>query len=207
VNATKKNIFLPLAVTGLAAIGASLWIGRFFSVDPVHHAQPSTPQPVVDMPPDHGRVEGEFVFTSQNNTPFTTSSMAGSTWLVSFFFTSCDGPCPFLNGQIAGYLTKFPDLQALSITTDPDTDTPDVLARYAQTFNIPGDRWTFAQTSKDQMIKYGQTVLKLPVGEEPDAHSPRIVLLDSSGHIRGWYDSQDSGDLKSLTVALEQLSR
>lgn len=141
--------------------------------------------------PVHGELAGEFSFTDQSGQRFSTSSMTGSVWLVSFFFTSCDGPCPLLNAQIAGIMAKTPDLKALSITTDPETDTIDVLRDYSQKFKADPNRWIFARTDEDNMVKFGQDILKLPVGEEPDAHSPRIVLIDKKGQIRGWYDSQE----------------
>jgi protein SCO1/2 len=131
--------------------------------------------------------------------------MAGKIWLVSFFFTSCDGPCPLLNAQVASILSKHKDLRALSITTDPDTDTTEVLAKYAQNFKADHSQWLFVRTDQDSMIKFGQNALKLPVGEEPDAHSPRIVLIDKNGQIRGWYDSQEPDVVKSISKDLESL--
>ena len=142
-------------------------------------------------PPVYGEIQGTYTFHDQNGHDFPTAGMTGHVWLVNFFFTSCEGPCPLLTAQIASILAKETSVRALSISTDPETDTKDVLQAYAKKFKADPARWVFATADQAEMISFGQTVLKLPVGETPDAHSPRIVLVDRQGQIRGWYDSQD----------------
>lgn len=187
------------------ALGAIAMYDRYFVEDKSKYEKIIMKSTGVADLPDHGEITGEFTFTDQTNEEFSTSEMAGDIWLVSFFFTSCDGPCPLLNSQVAGLLSKFKNIHALSITTDPETDTTEVLSRYASSFKASSDQWKFVRTDEDSMIKFGQNVLKLPVGEEPDAHSPRIVLIDKNGHIRGWYDSEEPGVVKAMTEAVEQL--
>ncbi len=142
-------------------------------------------------PPVYGELEGVYTFHDQNGRDFQTATMTGQVWLVNFFFTSCQGPCPLLTAQIAGVMAKETSVHALSITTDPETDTQTVLQDYAKKFKADPNRWVFATADRAEMVSFGQSVLKLPVGESPDAHSPRIVLIDKQGKIRGWYDSQD----------------
>jgi protein SCO1/2 len=142
-------------------------------------------------PPVYGQLEGTYTFHDQNDQDFHTATMTGQVWLVNFFFTSCQGPCPLLSAEIAGILAKETSVHALSITTDPETDTQLVLQNYAKKFRADPARWVFASADHAEMVSFGQTVLKLPVGETPDAHSPRIVLIDKQGKIRGWYDSQE----------------
>ena len=142
-------------------------------------------------PPVYGALEGAYTFHDQNGRDFQTATMTGQVWLVNFFFTSCQGPCPLLTAQMAGVLAKETSIHALSITTDPETDTQAVLQDYAKKFKADPARWFFVSANHAEMVSFGQTVLKLPVGETPDAHSPRIVLIDKQGKIRGWYDSQD----------------
>ena len=205
MNATnaKKKVMLMVYIT--IAIGALAMYDRYFVEDKSTYDRfIMRPKPPSELP-EHGQLTGTFEFTDQQNDDFSTSEMAGHNWLVSFFFTSCDGPCPLLNAQVASILSKHKDLRALSITTDPDTDTTEVLAKYAQNFKADHSQWLFVRTDQDSMIKFGQNALKLPVGEEPDAHSPRIVLIDKNGQIRGWYDSQEPDVVKSISKDLESL--
>jgi protein SCO1/2 len=205
VNATnaKKKVMLMVYLT--IALGALAMYDRYFVEDKSRYKGLVMMNDSSDELPDHGQITGEYVFTDQDDEDFATSQMAGHVWLVSFFFTSCDGPCPLLNAQIAGILSKNNDVHALSITTDPETDTIEVLEKYAQSFKARREQWSFVRTDQDSMIKFGQTVLKLPVGEEPDAHSPRIVLIDKAGHIRGWYDSQEPNVVATITKDLKSI--
>lgn len=175
----RRKLLLMAWIT--IAMGAIAAYDRYFHILPWQ-----------EPPPVHGEITGDYKFTASTGEPFSTASMKGKVWLVSFFFTSCDGPCPLLNAQIAAILAHSPYLYSLSITVDPDTDTQEVLQQYAAKFKSDPTRWFFVRTTDEvNMIKFGQEVLKLPVGEEPDAHSPRIVLIDDKGQIRGWYDSQE----------------
>ena len=148
--------------------------------------------------PVYGEITGNYAFTAQDGRTFQTGSMLGQTWLVNFFFTSCNGPCPLMTSQIASIMTKFPELKALSLTTDPETDTVDVLKTYAQKFKADSNRWSMARGDEKTLQQFGQDVLKLPVGETPDAHSARVVLIDKKGQIRGGYDSQEPGFVEKL---------
>jgi len=152
--------------------------------------------------PVYGEMTGNYAFTGQDGQTFQTNSMLGSTWLVNFFFTSCHGPCPLMTSQIATVMAKVPDLKVLSLTTDPETDTVQVLKSYSEKFKADSSRWTMARGEEKTLQQFGQDVLKLPVGEVPDAHSARIVLIDKMGQIRGWYDSQEAGVVAKLSSDL-----
>lgn len=191
----KKRSLIILLTSATAAFLALL------AVVAIRGSLFSRPEP----PPVFGELTGNYTFSTSLGETFATSQMTGKTWLVSFFFTSCHGPCPLLNAQIAAILAKNPDLHALSITVDPETDMPEVLRDYAVQFKADPSRWIFARTEESNMIKFGQDVLKLPVGEEPDAHSPRIVLIDPKGQLRGWYDSQEPGVIELINNALKGL--
>ena len=139
-----------------------------------------------------------ITFIDQNGQSFNTTSMGNKIWLVNFFFTSCGGPCPFMTSQIKGVLEREKNLYALSISTDPDVDTPPILKLYGEKFKADPSRWFMVRTDAPTLMKFGQEILKLPIGEKPDAHSTRIVLLDGQGKIRAWYDSQDPGIRKTI---------
>lgn len=161
-------------------------------------------KPESDLP-IYGQVKGEYKFVDQNGKDFKTSSMSGHIWLVNFFFTSCHGPCPIMTAQIAGILSSQSHIHVLSVSTDPETDTSDVLKAYSAKLKTDTSNWTMAFGNLEVVKTFGQDVLKLPVGEGPEAHSTRIVLIDQNSMIRGWYDSQEPQirdriirDIKSL---------
>jgi len=153
--------------------------------------------------PVYGEITGNYQFTNQSGQTFQTNTMMGQTWLVNFFFTTCHGPCPLMTSQVSALMNKHPKLYALSLTTDPDTDTVAELKAYADKYKADSTRWTMARGEGKSLQQFGQDVLKLPVGEVPDAHSARIVLIDSKGQIRGWYDSQDPQIVSKISTDLK----
>jgi protein SCO1/2 len=139
----------------------------------------------------------------QDGRPLAAESLRGQVWIVNFFFTSCTGPCPLMTSKIALVMQKFPALHALSITSDPETDTPEVMKSYALKFKADLSRWHFARGEDEKVQNFAVKILKLPLGEEPDSHSARIALIDSKGQLLGWYDSQDSDGIDRLIADVE----
>lgn len=192
----KRPALMLWALVGVAACFAAI---SFFVTKKQSGSQRTAAVPV------YGEISGNYAFTGHNGEGFQTNSMRGHTWLVNFFFTSCNGPCPLMTSQMANIMSKFPDLRALSLTTDPETDTVPVLKAYFEKHKAPQGRWTMARGEEKALQQFGQDVLKLPVGEVPDAHSARIVLIDKTGQIRGWYDSQEAGFIAKISSDLSTL--
>ena len=75
--------------------------------------------------------------------------------MLNFIFTSCSSICPILSATFSqvGALLKdeAPQLRFVSISIDPEQDTPAVLQRYAQRYGADG-RWQFLTGSRDDII-------------------------------------------------------
>jgi len=74
---------------------------------------------------------------------------------------------------------------AVSLTCDPDNDTPDVLNHYAARFEADPDRWKFLTGDMEVIKRVGMETFKLPV--EVGVHSERGVVFDRQGRMRGSY--------------------
>lgn len=138
-----------------------------------------------------------FVLTAQDGSPFDSASLAGKVWLASVFFSNCPGPCFRENQAVADILREIddPDLVAVSVTCDPDTDTPDVLKRYADRFEADPARWKFLTGDFALIKKLANESFLLPA--EVGVHSERGVVFDRQGRLRGSYHllQQDRVDL------------
>ena len=109
---------------------------------------------------------------------FFRDLMAGKIVVINAFFTSCDGVCPVLTKKLVAIQDELGErlgesAHILSISVDPETDTVDRLADYAEIWGAkPG--WYFLsgppESVEDVLSRLGQYV------EEPTAHSP-IVLI------------------------------
>src|SRR5690242_390801 len=75
-----------------------------------------------------------FVFTTQDNKPFSEKNMSGKVCAVNFFFTTCKGVCPIMNNNLSKVYDAFKnenDFMIVSHTCDPETDSAAQLKHYA----------------------------------------------------------------------------
>jgi protein SCO1/2 len=107
-------------------------------------------------------------------------------------------------------------LRFVTVTTDPDFDSPAVLKRYGEKFGADFNRWSFLTGSKGEIKRLARDGLLL-VAEEKAAqeqttpedlfiHATVFVLLDKHGRVRGQFDSTDDDFIPKLTRAVKQLS-
>src|SRR5206468_444910 len=126
-----------------------------------------------------------------------------------FIFTKCAGTCPTMSHEMAGLASdaSLKDVRFVSISVDPDNDTPAVLRDYAKKYGADAARWTFLTGTRDAVRTLAKTGFKLPVEEQKDAampilHSSDFVLLDREGRIRGAFDGTTDEGRKGLRAAI-----
>jgi protein SCO1/2 len=77
----------------------------------------------------------------------------------------------------------------VSVTVDPETDTPDVLANYAKRYGADSTGWRFLRESPEKtkpvLKAYDEWTKLLPKGELD--HPARVYLIDQKGNIREIY--------------------
>ena len=164
-----------------------------------------------------GLIEGipipPFALTDQNNQPFPTEKLYGKPAIVDFIFTRCPSICPTLTMSVRSLQEKIPAEQAnfISITVDPDYDTPEVLKSYAEKYNADLASWSFLTGEPNHIrdtIRNFQQALEVGAPDEagiPDIkHSQKLLLVDATGKIRGFFDSDEAGR-NSIIQALNSL--
>ena len=82
----------------------------------------------------------DFTLTSQDGSRVSLRDFRGKVVAVTFIFASCPELCPMLTAKMADVQEKLgsafgPKIAFVSITVDPERDTPEVLKEYAQNFN------------------------------------------------------------------------
>jgi len=102
-----------------------------------------------------------------------------------------------------------PQLRFVSFSVDPEHDTPEVLARYAEEWSPGETRWTLLATQPDeiQRVAQGFGVMVMPTDDENDpiVHSNRFFLIDGEGMIRGSYVSDDDEAMERLASDARRL--
>lgn len=146
------------------------------------------------------------------------SDLRGEVWVVDFIFTTCPGPCPVMTGRMKRLqeeLAGKQDVRLVSVTVDPETDTPAVLSQYADRFGADHNRWLFLTGSEQAIHSLATDGLHLAVQENvpgsgvpdqgPIVHSTRFVLIDRMGRMRGYYDSTDPESMHELLAGIGQV--
>jgi protein SCO1/2 len=151
----------------------------------------------------------QFKFVERSGSSFGKNDMLGKLNIVNFFFTSCQGPCPFMNSKVAELYEKYSTtdlVRFVSISVDPDRDSLTVLQRYARRFGAVDDRWLFLRGEIDRVQELTEKGFLL-AGELPNFHSTKLVLVDQAGFIRGYYNCYDQDSLNLLSIHVREILR
>ncbi|HYG63264.1 MAG TPA: SCO family protein [Thermoanaerobaculia bacterium] len=170
-----------------------------------------------DAPPVMGQVP-DFSLTNRDGSTVRLADLAGAPWIADFVFTRCNGSCPLMSLRMQRLNRELPPdlgVRLVSITVDPDYDTPQILQAYAESFSAPG-RWLFLTGAKEEVYGLIRQGFKLaldpspPPGaataEEPIIHSTRFVLVDGRGQIRGYYGAFDEEAMARLAEDLRAIA-
>lgn len=160
----------------------------------------------------------EFSFIEKDGRRVTLAELKGKVWLLNFIYTNCPDTCPIQSAQMREIQEDFKkekDLRLVSITVDPQRDTPEVLTEYANRFSADPARWFFLTGEKETIYKLAQEgfrlgAVELPHEKRPESgathtHSPRSVLIDRDAQIRGYYVSTEVEAMKRLRRDLKIL--
>ncbi len=171
-------------------------------------------------PPDSLPVWGElpsFSLSDQNSQPFGSADLRGAVWVADFVFTSCPGRCPLLTREMSRIQREittrgWDDVRLVSISVDPETDTPQTLAAYAQKHGADSKLWRFLTGPREQVWNLSVEGFMLPVaaaaehgGGGPILHSNKFVLADRRGQIRGYYDALEPEQWSKLIADLKSV--
>lgn len=139
-----------------------------------------------------------FTLTRESGVAFSSAdSLRGHVWIANFIFTTCPSICPTLTSQMSNLerRTYGTDIRFVSFSVDPETDTPEVLTRYAHAHDANLERWAFLTGDAPQMRTVIEEGLRMRMGERVDdeddiLHGGHFVLVDASGHVRGFYRNE-----------------
>jgi len=149
-----------------------------------------------------------FQLTDSAGKPFDSASLAGKVWVINFFFARCSGPCPIMNGQVARLAQIYqinPRVQFISLTVDPENDSPAVLREYASKFGAERLHWTFLTGPKNTIVSLVNEGFRVGLPDDVSLHSTRLVLLDAQGQIRGYYLGTDPKQVQRLINDIAEL--
>jgi len=142
----------------------------------------------------------DFEFVNQNGDTVTNEDLLGKVYIVDFFFTTCPTICTPMSrnmAQINKELNKYDDYVAVSISIDPENDSPEVLKEYAAKYDAQPGKWQFLTGDKMETFALAKNGFNAYVGESDDPairfeHSGNFALVDRDGYIRSRKDTYDN---------------
>ncbi|MGY6562200.1 MAG: SCO family protein [Luteibaculaceae bacterium] len=156
-----------------------------------------------------------FTFVNQDNEPLTEEWIKGKIAVVDFFFSTCPTICPLMTKQMRRLQIKlddpaFDDVRILSVTVNPEYDTPQVLKEYALKNEADFSKWAFATGNRDDIYEAAYNGFLVSALEDDQApggflHSELFILIDKKGRIRGFYTGTDSDDVDNLADDIKLL--
>jgi len=148
----------------------------------------------------------DFTLTNQDGHVTTLANLTNHVWVADIIFTRCAGPCPRMTAQMKSVQSLLPansDTKLVTLTTDPEFDSPENLKRYAERFGADFNRWTFLTGTKSQIAALASDSLKLsaqpikPEDRRDDAdlfiHTTIFVLVDKHAQLRGFFETGGEG--------------
>ncbi len=156
--------------------------------------------------PEAGQQVPDFAFTNQNGKKDKLSSMRGRPVLLTFIYTRCPLPnyCIRMSSNFADIEKQlkqtdpklFDRLRVVSVSIDPEFDTPKVLKEYGKNYAAQADpsftHWWFVSSTPEETRKFADFFgLSYVKDQNQIVHSLRTVLIGPDGKIVSVYDGND----------------
>lgn len=178
-NSSKRKIIFPVVIIILLFLGIGLGMSYF----------KNNLFTVMKVP--------DFELTDQNRKKITNKDMLGKVYLVEFFFSTCPTICPVMNTNMRAVEEEIndPNFGIISISIDPDNDTPEKLKQHAQRIGVKSPNWHFLTGNRAYIGKLADE-FDIYVGNQEDEsenlnHSGMIALVDKDGNIRCRFDKNN----------------
>ena len=136
----------------------------------------------------------EFRLTTETGARLSLSDLRGKVLAVTFIYATCTDTCPLLTAKMTELQRRLgddfgPRVRFLSITVDPERDTPEVLRAYSESHSANPDGWSFLTGSTSEIQKvvqgYGAVAKKTASGSVD--HLFLTSLIDRQGRLRVQY--------------------
>lgn len=212
---SRSNAYRKLFRSGLVLVLLFVGYGLFLinrSGSGGSGAPSTAPLPVL-------RTISSIDLVDQEGEPVNLQTFRGQPWFANIIFTRCPGPCARMTQKMRQLQEALPaeasEVQLVSLTTDPDFDTPEVLSQYARKFQADTQSWKFLTGTKEEIVRVSTQEWLLVMLEKGEAerespndiflHSTLTVLMDGLGRIRGTYEILEEGQLEEALADLQRL--
>lgn len=173
------------------------------------------------LPQPHSNLVTDFRLTERSGKTVTRADLIGKPWVACFVFTNCTIFCGKVSGAMAGLqrwmrANGVDDVKIVTFTVDPENDTPQRLADYAEIYSADKNRWWFLTGDKKTIYglirgPFRDTVYE-NVGEarKPGyevVHTDAVALVDANGKVVRKFHANDVYSMGLLRSRLRTWKR
>jgi len=156
----------------------------------------------------------EVTLEDSKSREYTFLEFEGKYLFMTFFYSACSTVCPQLEMNVAEVYEAVPekylgdDIVFLSVSFDPERDTPEILDRYRTYFGSDGEKWRMARINDERELKtlldeFG--VIAIPDGEGDFQHNVAFYIVNKEGYLTDVLDFDDIEGAK--TKVLQRLEQ
>ncbi len=147
----------------------------------------------------------KFTLLERSGKRISSEQLKGQPYVAGFFFSTCPSICVRQNTKVQELQEKFRGrgVRFLSISCDPEVDSPEVLTEYAKRFGADEEQWLFFTGKMDYITRVGGEVFRLGVMRQ--GHPEKFALMDANGELFGLYTWSDEKQWKTLEQDIERL--
>lgn len=156
------------------------------------HVHPGTHDDMASMPTDVAASGGSVYqlpgeWRNQHDALLPLSSLAGRPQVVAFVYTHCTFACPRIVARMkeveARATAAGANVGLVLVSIDPERDTPERLANYAEGTRLDPERWTLLNGSDEQILELSVLlgIQYRATGDGDFAHTNALILLDEHG--------------------------
>tara|TARA_B100000795_G_scaffold268917_1_gene256890 strand:+ start:3247 stop:3909 length:663 start_codon:yes stop_codon:yes gene_type:complete len=214
----KKVLLRFLILFAVIFTGASVVYLTLYSTPllPIYNPSDLNPQ-VVDKKmrsKDRNHTVGDFSLTDQLNNTITSADLKDKIYVASFIFTTCEGICPAMTGNLKSVYTEFlndNEIKLLSHSVTPEIDSVSVLKAYADKYGIENhNKWYFTTAPRKHIYElarmhYFAATDSGDGGPKDFVHTENVVLVDKEKRLRGFYDATSFDEIDRLKSDIVQL--
>lgn len=194
----RGGLFLICLAVAFCAVGATWFEVKY------------TPPPLEKI-----RQLPDFTLTERNGAEVRLTDLIGKVWLADLVYTTCPSTCPMLSNRLSSLQTeafKNKAVRFVSISVNPEHDTPEVLRPYAERYHAVPGKWFFLTGDKAKVAELVNWGFLLTAKDSPDGstdmvHSTKIVLVDKHGMIRAYYEGAGSDETQQILRDIRRLLR
>lgn len=159
---------------------------------------------------------GKFSLTGQLGQNITHKNFENKIYVANFIFTTCEGICPAMTGNVASIYKEFlndDEIKFISHSVTPEIDSVPVLKAFAEKYGVEKhNKWHFTTGTRKHIYELARKHYFAAQdtgdgGPNDFLHTENLVLVDKEKRLRGFYDGTDYDQIDQLKEDIVQLKK